>query len=173
MKQINFHLNKWDRICSIFVILLGTLNHFLYDLSGGMAIAALFCPVNESVWEHLKLLFFPFLFLTIWTWLRIRPSATRLFYTRYLGAICGMLWIIIGYYTYTGILGRNFLLLDLLLYVTGVYLSFLLSSRLYQNHLSTPAQEIVFSLWILTIICFFAFTCYPPNLPLFFPPNIV
>ena len=39
---------------------LGTLNHFLYFLSGQSPIVALFCPVNESVWEHLKLLYFPF-----------------------------------------------------------------------------------------------------------------
>ena len=30
---------------------LGTLNHFLYFLSGQSPIVALFCPVNESVWE--------------------------------------------------------------------------------------------------------------------------
>ena len=45
---------------------LGTLNHFLYFLSGQSPIIALFCPVNESVWEHLKLLYFPFLFVSIW-----------------------------------------------------------------------------------------------------------
>ena len=40
---------------------LGTLNHFLYFLSGQSPIIALFCPVNESVWEHLKLLYFLFI----------------------------------------------------------------------------------------------------------------
>ncbi len=56
---------------------LGTLNHFLYFLSGQSPIVALFCPVNESVWEHLKLLYFPFLFVSIWEY---SASRIRLFY---------------------------------------------------------------------------------------------
>lgn len=50
-------------ILSWVAAFLGTLNHFLYFLSGQSPIVALFCPVNESVWEHLKLLYFPFLFV--------------------------------------------------------------------------------------------------------------
>lgn len=173
MKQHKSYLSKWDRLSAIFVILLGTLNHFLYDLSGGLALAALFCPVNESTWEHLKLLFFPFLLVTLWTWIRIRPQTLPFFYSRYLGVLSGMLWIIISFYTYTGVLGRNFLIFDLAIFVIGVWLSFVISARLYRHQKSVPPQELVFSLWIITALCFFAFTCYPPNLPLFFPPNIV
>ena len=45
------------------VVVLGCLNHFIYEWTGESPISALFCPVNESVWEHLKLLFFPYLFV--------------------------------------------------------------------------------------------------------------
>lgn len=173
MKLFNAYLSKWDRFSAIFVILLGTLNHFLYDLSGGLALAALFCPVNESTWEHLKLLFFPFLLVTIWTWLRIRPRALPFFYSRYLGVLCGMLWIIVSFYTYTGILGRDLLILDLAIFVIGVWTAFAISAHLHRRQIHVPTQELVFSLWIITALCFFAFTCYPPNLPLFFPPDIV
>ena len=37
---------------------LGTAGHFLYALWPN-ALTALIAPVNECVWEHLKLLFFP------------------------------------------------------------------------------------------------------------------
>ncbi len=37
----------------------GTLLHFLYDWSGQNRFAAIFSGVNESTWEHMKLLFFP------------------------------------------------------------------------------------------------------------------
>ena len=40
------------------VSLLGTLLHFTYRWSGRNPLIA---PVNESVWEHMKLLFFPML----------------------------------------------------------------------------------------------------------------
>ena len=69
-----FHTTfKKDKHSILAVILLGSLSHFLYEFSGGAAIFALFCPINESVWEHLKLLFFPFLFITVIQWYRQKP----------------------------------------------------------------------------------------------------
>ena len=62
MNRLWKYIEKKDMPYIIAVAVLGTLNHFLYELSGGAAIFALFCPVNESTWEHLKLLFFPYLF---------------------------------------------------------------------------------------------------------------
>ncbi|MFQ7549323.1 MAG: DUF6512 family protein [Blautia marasmi] len=43
----------------LFTILLGSLSHFFNEWSGNFFLVGLFSPVNESVWEHLKLLFFP------------------------------------------------------------------------------------------------------------------
>ena len=54
-------------ICAV----LGTLWHFLYDWFP-CALTALLCPVNESVWEHLKLLYFPPLACAVFLSLRVR-----------------------------------------------------------------------------------------------------
>ena len=48
----------------IFTFILGTLLHFTYKLSGNNQLVGVFSAVNESTWEHLKLVFFPML-LTI------------------------------------------------------------------------------------------------------------
>ena len=69
MNRLWKFIEKKDMPYIIAVAVLGTLNHFLYELSGGAAIFALFCPVNESTWEHLKLLFFPYLFASIWQYI--------------------------------------------------------------------------------------------------------
>ena len=50
---------KWWTVCFLS-ILAGSALHFLYDLWPN-PLTAVFAPVNESVWEHLKLLFWPFL----------------------------------------------------------------------------------------------------------------
>jgi len=42
-----------------FVILVGSALHFVFDWTGGWRPAALFAAVNESIWEHLKLAFWP------------------------------------------------------------------------------------------------------------------
>lgn len=54
-------LKTYTIIGVFFVLAAGSLAHFLYDWTGSNAIAGLFVPVNESVWEHMKLLFFPML----------------------------------------------------------------------------------------------------------------
>ncbi|MDD7025196.1 MAG: DUF6512 family protein, partial [Oscillospiraceae bacterium] len=45
----------------LFVIITGTISHFVYEWSQNNFILGLFFPVNESTWEHMKLLFFPML----------------------------------------------------------------------------------------------------------------
>ena len=49
----------------IFISILGTLLHFTYRLSGENRLVAIFSSINESVWEHLKLLYFPMLITII------------------------------------------------------------------------------------------------------------
>lgn len=51
-------IKKYQIISSIFVCILGTLLHFTYKVFGENSFVASFSAVNESVWEHLKLLYF-------------------------------------------------------------------------------------------------------------------
>ena len=58
-------LLKLDIIGFVFVSVIGTLAHFVFEWSGNNTVVGLFCPINESPWEHLKLIFFPYLIWTI------------------------------------------------------------------------------------------------------------
>ncbi len=51
----------WQVMGFLFTAIAGTLLHFLYDWSGQSLLIAPFSAVNESIWEHMKLLFFPML----------------------------------------------------------------------------------------------------------------
>lgn len=168
--RLSSYITNQDRPYIAAVLLLGSLNHFLYEWSGNAAIIALFCPVNESVWEHLKLLFFPFLFVTMIQSVRSRSQTLSFFYYRFLAVMGGLLSILVLFYTYTGILGADFFAADLLVFLFSVIFSFFLASRLQRSGLNPPPQNIVFSLWVILALCFFSFTCFPPDLPPFFPP---
>ena len=53
-------------IGTIFIIIVGCLSHFLYDLTNHNKIIGYLAAVNESTWEHLKLVIFPtFLWLIV------------------------------------------------------------------------------------------------------------
>lgn len=167
------HVPKQDRPGIIFVAVLGTVMHFLYSWTDENGLAALFSPVNESIWEHLKLLFFPYLVWSIADAVR-RPRSflPRQLYYRFLGVICGMLTIVTAFYTYTGVIGKHLLVLDILIYLTGVATAFFLPPILAKRHVCAPSSSLVYSLWGAVLLCFFLFTGFPPDLPLFFSPAL-
>ncbi|WP_051426788.1 DUF6512 family protein [Eisenbergiella tayi] len=110
-KKIKFEI--WG---FLFTAVLGTLLHFLYEWSGKMPAAALISPVNESVWEHLKLLFFPFVLFTLWELLHTFPAPACFLPARTLGLSAGLFSIPFLFYCYTAILGTNYLALDILVF---------------------------------------------------------
>lgn len=89
---------------------------------GDNAVVGLFSAVNESTWEHLKLLFFPFLLLTILeVLLRGNMLPEQFLPARVLGILAGMGGIVVGFYTLRGVLGRNYDALNIALYFAGFF----------------------------------------------------
>ena len=56
---------KFEIISTIFIMIVGTLLHFTFRWSNNNPLVGIFSAVNESVWEHLKLIFFPMLIVGI------------------------------------------------------------------------------------------------------------
>lgn len=130
----------------IFISVLGVLLHFTYEWSGDNAVVGLFSAVNESTWEHLKLLFFPFLLLTILeVLLRGNMLPEQFLPARVLGILAGMGGIVVGFYTLQGVLGRNYDALNIALYFAGVLLSLFVENKRYHKSslLSTKAAAAV------------------------------
>lgn len=171
-KILNNFLNKAvprrDRLPFLFLAAAGVFNHFLYEWTGS-AFAALSCPVNESVWEHLKLLFFPFLIWCVWNYMLKKPGPASYFYDCGIAVVCGMASIVVLFYTYTGCLGKDFLVLDILIFLVGILVSLRVMHRAGRRLSTVPPITVTYAGWAVFVICFFVFTCYPPDIPLFFP----
>ncbi len=157
----------------IFTIVIGTLLHFIYELSLENPIAGVFGSVNESTWEHLKLLFWPMFFYTLIGYFIFGKKYENYFTAVLKGIIVGLLTIIIIFYTYTGIIGTNLLLLDILTFIVGVVFAFI---KMYNNIISLDTDQrnsfvmnskISFLIIILIAILFIVFTFFPPKLGLF------
>ena len=85
--------------------LLGTVLHFLYQWLGDALWVAPFSGVNESTWEHMKLLFWPMLFFTI---LQSRFFRDRgdFWCVKLRGTLLGLALIPLIFYTYNGVIGE-------------------------------------------------------------------
>ena len=109
----NAKIRNYQIASAIFVCIAGTLLHFTYEFFGENNFVALFSAVNESVWEHLKLLFFPLLLTTILGYIYMGKNIPNFLCSKALGIIISMLFIIIFFYTYTGIIGKSILFIDI------------------------------------------------------------
>ena len=59
------HIGLWQLMGFAVTALGGTLLHFLYEWLDGAKWIAPFSGVNESTWEHMKLLFWPMFIFAI------------------------------------------------------------------------------------------------------------
>ena len=57
----------------VIIMLIGSLDHFMYELSGENVFVGLWAPVSESIWEHLKIAFYPTLFFWTSVYFVFRP----------------------------------------------------------------------------------------------------
>ena len=149
----------------ILVSLLGTLLHFAYEWSGNNFLLGLFVPVNESIWEHTKLLFFPMM-LYLFLNKKARAKYPCLTASTIYGALFGALMIIVLFYTYSGITGKHTSLADISIYYVSVIVSFLI---IYKNTLNCTQSNTSSALLLAASVTllYIIFTLFPPNLPLF------
>lgn len=155
--------------------MLGTLLHFTYDLSGGNKIVGAFSAMNESIWEHLKLIFFPMILFSIFEYFFAKDKGNCFISSKLLGTIAGMMLIVVLFYTLSGITGAELGFINIIIFISGVVFANFISytiqtSCIYTNSKSEVASAI---LVIILIIAFVCFTFSPPNIGIFWDPQSV
>ena len=159
-------LFSYEIISSIIIMALGTILHFTYDWSNNNYIVGLFSSVNESVWEHLKLLFFPSLIMIIIGNLIFIKKYPYYICNKTKGLLKGLSFIIIFFYTYTGILGKNFPILDISSFFIAVLIS-QISAFKNKDNFSCKYKLGCILLLIIISFQFIIFTYKPLNLGIF------
>lgn len=140
---------------------------FHLRMVGSNRIVGLFSAVNESTWEHLKLLFFPMLLLAlIELFFFHEKMPANYLWARTLGILSGMIFIVAVFYTLNGILGKNYDWINIVLYFAGVIFALFVENDVYRNG---KAENLILSSAILLLLtaAFFTFTEYPPQLGIF------
>lgn len=159
----NFHI-----VSAIFVMVLGTILHFTYDWSGKNSFVALFSAINESTWEHLKLIFFPMLLTSILGYIFFK-SVNCYWCARAIGMLVSLTFTLAFFYTYSGVLGKNIAIIDIISFFISVILGELTSYILMNNNI--PCNKSFAFLFIVSIASLFVlFTFNPPNIGLFKDP---
>ena len=161
----------WQIAGFVTTSILGTLLHFLYDWSNKNIFIAPFSSLNESTWEHMKILFFPLFIFAIIQY-RFFKNHKNFWWVKLVGICTGLILIPVLFYTYNGIFGKSPDWFNIAIYFIALALTFIIETFLLKNdklHLKSP--------WIaFVIICiigglFILFTFATPKLPLFKDPQ--
>ena len=147
---MNKRYKKITGLGILWTLVLGTLSHFFYQWSHENMLVGLFSPVNESVWEHLKLLFFPALTYMFIEQKAMGKAMPGLFGKNLLGIFAGLLVMPLLFYGYTAFSGKSILWVDIGIFCVCVLLTFLLPYKLRNRQISKEAEGAVRKiLWIL------------------------
>ncbi|MDE5779066.1 MAG: hypothetical protein K2I10_11255 [Lachnospiraceae bacterium] len=166
------HLKSYTIIGIIFVLITGTLAHFLYDWSGNNYIVGYFTPINESIWEHMKLIFFPMLIYSLFIIFKFKETYPYITSSLYFGILTGTLLIPILFYAYISVLGKDIFILDIGIFILSIIIAFLLSYKLTLSCRLEPYTFLLCFLVCILFICFILFTYQPPSARIFENPTI-
>lgn len=143
-------------------LLAGVVLHFLYGWFPN-PLTALVSPVNESLWEHAKLLFWPLAVSAFF----LCGGEMRALAARLLAAVTAALLVVAAGYVYHVLLRGEALIVDLILYAAVMALGFWLAGPLGQLVESPGRQKLVTALACLMVAAFIWFTCAPPDTVIF------
>lgn len=167
MKKIT--LLKFEIISFIFVSILGTLLHFTYEWSNNNSFIGLFSAINESTWEHLKLIFFPMLITIIIGTIYYKNKYPNYLYTKTKAILLSLAFIIIFFYTSIGVIGKNITILN----IASFFISIIIGEYYVINNTKENSDSknfISFIILLLLTILFITFTFIQPNIGIFEEP---
>ena len=166
--NIMSNLAKWQVGGFVFTSVLGTLLHFLYDICGESIILAPFSAVNESTWEHMKILFIPMLIFAFIENKFIGNRYPDLFSAKLLGILMGLILIPVLFYSYTGIIGRSIDFINISIFVLAAAMVYYVETLLIKNKATLGINPKIALIIICLIFLTFAVTTFiQPDIPLF------
>ena len=163
-------MGKRVAISALVVITLGSLLHFAWEWSNRSPVVAVFAAINESTWEHLKMAFWPALWLA---------PVQRALYGRPAGFIVATairtllppLLIVVLFYGYTALLGANYLPLDIGVFAAAVIAGEYAGHSVMERRVGRSARTGLLVLLAISTAAFAALTFRPPSFFLFEDPQ--
>ena len=153
-----------------FSAVFGTILHFLFDWTGAYALTPI-SAVNESTWEHMKILFFPMLIFACIQSRYFRADFTGYWWIKLIGTSIGVVSIPVLFYTIGGAFGDTPDWINILIFFVSAAVAYICETRLF-NSGKVPCKSSKLALGALGIIAllFVVFTFAAPKIGIFMDP---
>ena len=163
-------IGLWQLMGFAVTSLGGTLLHFLYDWLGKAWWIAPFSGVNESTWEHMKLLFFPMLLFAAVQSFFFRERE-EFWCVKLRGILLGIVLIPVIFYTYNGVIGHSPDWINIAIFFLSAAVSYLFETKLFWGiPIACKRKKLAISLLCAIALLFVLFTFRTPTLEIFRDP---
>ena len=168
---MNRSIGLWLLMGFAVTSLVGTLLHFMYEWLGGALWVAPFSGVNESTWEHMKLLFWPMLIFAVVQSFFFRDRADFWCITLR-GIVLGLVLIPVIFYTYNGAFGKSPDWLNIAIFFICAAIAYIYEYRMLCSDRSfCRSKKPSLALLFIIALMFVLFTFAPPTLEIFRDPT--
>jgi len=162
----------FEAVGVVVITLLGSALHFAYAWSGQTGWVAIFAAINESVWEHLKLAFWPAVLWSLVGALMISRGVYNFWIGRAVAVMLPPFLIAAGYYSYTALLSRHLLAADLVLFGLSILAGQLAALAVYKlPDMGRGPTRLALLVIVVGCLAFGSLTFFPPDLTLFDDPT--
>lgn len=153
----------------VFTGVFGVLLHYAYEWSGENKFVAIFSGVNESTFEHMKLLFFPML---AYAFIEERLSSkTSGFWCKKMrGILAGIISIPVIFYTANGVFGKTADWFNILIFFISAGVGYALETKLFYEKKGCQFEKVSKAILLILALLFAVFTFFPPPINLFRDP---
>lgn len=163
------HEKRYFLFTWLGAIIGGSALHFLYSALPN-PLTALIAPVNESVWEHLKLLYYPTL-LAAYLLSQCTMERQRLWSGFLLAELAMPLFLVGVYYLLVCGFGVEGLLVDIGLYIVTMAGGFALAYAFYRKGVDVRTTGVLLMLVIFYGAFLVVFSFAAPHFGIFLPPQ--
>ncbi|MBR6535413.1 MAG: hypothetical protein IKT65_07520 [Clostridia bacterium] len=163
-------IGLWQLIGFAATSLGGTLLHFLYKWSNESVFVAPFSGINESTWEHMKLLFFPMLVFAFMQSFYFKEYGT-FWCIKLKGILFGLLLIPVLFYTYNGVIGTSPDWINIAIFFISAAAVYVYEARMLLNeNPSCISKKLAVTILCIIAVMFVVFTFATPNIAIFEDP---
>ena len=153
-------------ISFLFTSLSGVIFHFAHKKYPKNLLVHIFCPVNESVWEHTKLTFSPMFFAGLFQLFAINNFYPNHYLSILVSIVAGIVLVPVLYYPIRAIIKKEVVWVSIGLFYVVIICAYFIEYSMLKNNTSIPGYNLeTLSFW-LTISLIFSYTILT-----FFPPK--
>ena len=163
-------IGLWQLMGFAITSFVGTILHFLYDWLGKAVWIAPLSGVNESTWEHMKLLFWPMFLFAIAQAFFFEERAD-FWCIKLRGILLGLGLIPVLFYTYNGAIGKSPDWINIAIFFVSAAVAYIAETRLFKKESVTCKRpKLAIACLGAIAVCFSVFTIFTPEIGIFKDP---